>query len=519
MKFRKLFAFITFSFLACANFAFAQEQEVPSTIKSPEAKIEARESFKAGQPIYIDGVSSVNYNPEFPLRYEWQMGDQYSSTAKSFQYVYTTPGYYDLELKVYQTVEELDEQSVLQQYYLESVVHKSIYAYNSTATLITDQDTNSSHLEKIFSRAGENYFYFNHIDGGDSMRLDASSEIVSKIQDKVVNLRESDLIFVWADPLVTLNALNSFKRLYPDSVDFSRKTIVLVSNSNLNTVSRIAQGTFLALQPESMLFIPESALDEVIGVEGNAQEFTKLLEERSYNFLKLDNENSQIQIWNFLSQMIGQMISKGISHEIILYLLMLPVIVTLVTFFRQVIGFSTAGVYAPTILTIAFIFIGPLNGFVILALIVMTSLLVRFLLRRRRLLFTPRIALNISAVALTVFLALYLAAIFDLVRFITISILPVLIMITLAEKITAVDGSKNAKQVFKLFSEMTLVALICYLVVEWRSFQIFMLAYPELVFAFVFINYLLGRWTGLRLFEYVRFRELITELTQKEEEE
>lgn len=514
---KKLFALFTISFLACAPLAFAQE--IPTNLDSPEAKIEVRQSFKAGQPIYIDGISSVNHNPDYPLRYEWQMGDGYTSTAKSFQYVYTQPGYYDLTLKVYQTVEQQDEEGITQQYLLESTIQKSIYAYNATATLITDKDTNLSHLDKIFSRASEDYFYFNHIFVEDSTRLDSSSEIVSKLQENVANVRESELLFIWADPLSTLNALNSFQRLYPDSVDFSRKTIVLVSNANLTTISRIAQGTLLALQPAQMLFIPESAIDEVLAVEGNANNFAQVLEERSYNYLVLNTEDSQIQIWNFLSQIVGQMISKGISHEMILYLLMLPVIATLIAFFRQVIGFSTAGVYAPAILTLALVFAGLLNGLAILAVVVLSSLLVRFILRKRRLLFTPKIALNISSVALFVFLALYIASMFELGRVATLSILPILILITLAEKITAVDGSKNAKQVIKLFGEITLVALICYFVVEWRSFQIFMLAYPELVFVFVFLNYLLGRWTGLRFFEYFRFRELIIELAHKEEEE
>ena len=515
----KFFALLTVSFLVWNSFAFAQEEAFVSSLKAPEAHVEARQSFRAGQPIYIDGTSSINYNPDFPLRYEWNLGDASTSTAKSFQYVYTKPGFYDLKLTVYQIVEELDKDGVQHEYRLESTFQKSIYAYQATATLITDKSTNSAHLEKLLTRANGEYFYFNHVADGDNANLGAGEEIVSKLQENVINLRESELVFIWADPLSALNALNSFQRLYPGSVDFPQKTLVLVTNSNLTTISRIAQGTFLALQPRNMLFIPESALDEVLAVGGGAEDFAQLLEERSYSFLELNDQSTQIQLWNFFSQMVGQMISKGISHETILYLLMLPVIATLISFFRQIIGFSTAGVYAPAILTVAFIFIGPLNGLAILLVVVLASLLMRFLLRRRRLLFTPKISLNISFVVLAVFLALYLVSIFELVRIATISILPILILITLAEKITAVDGDKNAKEVILLFIEITFVALICYVVVEWPAFQIFMLAYPELVLLFVFANYLLGRWTGLRLFEYFRFHELITELAQKEEEE
>jgi hypothetical protein len=36
-----------------------------------------------------------------------------------------------------------------------------------------------------------------------------------------------------------------------------------------------------------------------------------------------------------------------------------------------------------------------------------------------------------------------------------------------------------------------------------------MLGHPELIFVFLLINIILGRWTGLRLFEYIRFREVL----------
>jgi len=41
-----------------------------------------------------------------------------------------------------------------------------------------------------------------------------------------------------------------------------------------------------------------------------------------------------------------------------------------------------------------------------------------------------------------------------------------------------------------------------------------MLTYPELIFFIFVINVLLGKWTGLRVLEYVRFREILRHMEE-----
>jgi hypothetical protein len=42
--------------------------------------------------------------------------------------------------------------------------------------------------------------------------------------------------------------------------------------------------------------------------------------------------------------------------------------------------------------------------------------------------------------------------------------------------------------------------------------QTLLMAYPEIIFALVLINILLGKWTWMRLIEYMRFKVLINKL-------
>ncbi|MBP6084900.1 hypothetical protein KA517_01540 [Candidatus Gracilibacteria bacterium] len=54
--------------------------------------------------------------------------------------------------------------------------------------------------------------------------------------------------------------------------------------------------------------------------------------------------------------------------------------------------------------------------------------------------------------------------------------------------------------------------MIIYLVLV--SSKEYILAYPEIIFLMIPINYLIGKWTGLRISELLRFRELIDTIEQ-----
>ena len=64
-------------------------------------------------------------------------------------------------------------------------------------------------------------------------------------------------------------------------------------------------------------------------------------------------------------------------------------------------------------------------------------------------------------------------------------------------------------------SQTIIAALICVAIVSWTALQSIVLAYPELILLTIFVNLFLGRWTGLRLIEYFRFREVFKHLQEE----
>lgn len=204
---------------------------------------------------------------------------------------------------------------------------------------------------------------------------------------------------------------------------------------------------------------------------------------------------------------------EGVPIQTIALLLMLPLVATLVAFFRQVVGIKAFGIYTPSIVTFAFVAFDP-NGlkygigiFLAVILVGMTS---RYLLKPFRLLYLPRVAITLSLISFVMLAILILGGYFQRTGIATVSIFPLLIMITLAEKFVAVQIEKGSRVALLLAGETLIISLVGYALVSSYAVTGTILAYPWLVLLAIPANIMLGKWTGLRLIEYVRFYKILS---------
>lgn len=191
---------------------------------------------------------------------------------------------------------------------------------------------------------------------------------------------------------------------------------------------------------------------------------------------------------------------------------MLPIIAFVIAFARQIIGWKAFGIYTPLITAFAFYSIGLKYGLIIFITIIATGTLVRFAIKYLHLLYLPRIAIVLSFVALII---LILSMIMP--SEVYLSILPILIIITLLEEFIGAQTKKNLKAAIIMSLETILLAIVCYYLIIWPGLQKLLLSHPWIIFIAIILNIALGKWTGLRLSEYFRFRQVIkhVELSKK----
>ncbi len=213
--------------------------------------------------------------------------------------------------------------------------------------------------------------------------------------------------------------------------------------------------------------------------------------------------------------LINFFVTQGVPLQTVALLLMLPIIATLVAFFRQVVGVKAFGIYTPSIFTFALLAFDPNGlkyGVAIFISILLVGMLTRYLLKSFRLLYLPRVAITLSVVALAILGILTLGGSYQRTGLAAVSIFPLLIMISLAEKFVATQIEKGTRTALMLAGETLLIAIVGYYLISWHGLVIALLHYPWLVLFTFVINFLLGRFAGLRIAEYLRFRKVLERL-------
>jgi hypothetical protein len=211
-----------------------------------------------------------------------------------------------------------------------------------------------------------------------------------------------------------------------------------------------------------------------------------------------------------MSSIAQYMINQGVPQETLILLLMLPVVATIIAFGRQIIGIKGFGIYTPLIIAFAFLATGLKYGLAFFITILLVGTLMRLLVKKFRLLYLPRMAIVLTIVALAILILFLGGAYSGRTGMIAASIFAILIMITLVEKFVAAQIERGAKKAIILTSETLILSIICYWIASWSWLQNLVLLYPLwIILGSVVINIFLGKWTGLRLSEYFRFREVI----------
>ena len=220
-----------------------------------------------------------------------------------------------------------------------------------------------------------------------------------------------------------------------------------------------------------------------------------------------------------VSWLIRTALGYGVPFDTVMLILFLPIVVTVITFFRQIVGIKAFGIYTPAMITFAFLIIGMQSGSLLngvkygvtmFVMVIVVGTLSRVFMKRFRLLYLPRMAIVITMVAFVTLGVLMISGSFHRTGLANVSIFPILIMITLVEKFVSTQIDKGSRVAIILSIETLAISLIAYFLIGWPDLVIFVQKYPLIVFLTVVINIFLGRWSGLRITEYFRFNNLIS---------
>jgi 7 transmembrane helices usually fused to an inactive transglutaminase/Inactive transglutaminase fused to 7 transmembrane helices len=189
-------------------------------------------------------------------------------------------------------------------------------------------------------------------------------------------------------------------------------------------------------------------------------------------------------------------------------LLLIPVAAFIVVLMRVMVGLRTSGTFMPILIALAFLQTTLLPGLILFLTLVSVGLWIRSWLSHMNLLLVARI----SAVVIVVIFLMSILAIVSyrsgLDQALTVTFFPIIILAWTIERMSILWEEEGGHEVLIQGGGSLLVAVLAYLAMSIRVVEHLTFNFPELILSLLGVILLLGKYTGYRLSELYRFRDL-----------
>ncbi len=188
-------------------------------------------------------------------------------------------------------------------------------------------------------------------------------------------------------------------------------------------------------------------------------------------------------------------------------MLLMPVGALLVVLLRNVIGLQTFGTFMPVLIALSFRETQLIWGVVLFGVVVAVGLMIRFFLESLKLLVVPRLAAVLICVIIIIAWLNILTNNLGLSLGLSVSLFPIVILSMAIERMSILWDERGADEAFKQGAGTMLSSIIIYFVIRNQTIEHVMFYFPELILIILAFTFLLGRYSGFRLFELYRFKE------------
>jgi len=162
----------------------------------------------------------------------------------------------------------------------------------------------------------------------------------------------------------------------------------------------------------------------------------------------------------------------------------------------------------PVLMALAFRNTGLIYGLGIFMGVVLIGYMVRRWINKLRLLLVPRLSVILTLVIISFTIFALLGNKLGLQELMAVGLLPFVILTMTIERFFVITEEAGAREGLQTAAGSAAVATITHEIIHFEPLQPIFFVYPELLLTVAALQVLLGRYTGYRLTELIRFRRL-----------
>lgn len=188
------------------------------------------------------------------------------------------------------------------------------------------------------------------------------------------------------------------------------------------------------------------------------------------------------------------------------YIVLIPLGAFVVVLLRNIVGIPTLGTFMPVLIALALLEIPLARGLIMFSVLIGAGLWFRFLLSRLNLLVVPRVAACVVIVTLLMMVMSVIANRMGVSGGVQITLFPMIILAWTIERMSLIWEEEGKHSAIIQVSGSLVVAVLAFLFMKIGQVQYWAFYFPELLLVLLAGILLIGRYTGYRLSELIRFK-------------
>ncbi len=460
---------------------------------------------------YIINLTSVQEKLQNTYRdksflFEWDLKWASSQSWAIFTRTFNEKWLKELELNIYEIFineEETQEKKIL-------FTHTyPLLVYEKSFLLIYSDEALASDINNYIDFSKRDGVFISPIGPLNKTDIEIAS-IINSIKDyKLTEGFKSDFIIIWGSRDFVFNILSNINKDLSNSQSFEKYNIVWISPYNLNILWSYLRN-FLANKNwiNKIILLGENS-KYLILKQNQITDLIQELQTNQHDFLDINLAQNDVKNIYFISKFINNLSNIGYSTTSIYIFLVIPIILTIIIIFKHFIGLSPIWIVIPLFVSLLFLKLWVFLSLFFILFFVIINILLSLITERYNLLYAPRMVflISINMISFIAFMNIWYAL--NLVSLNISDILYFIIFILLSEKMISIITSKDLLEYKESFFYTLLIGLFCYVILNINAIKVILLSYPELILLLIPINFFIGKFTGLRITEYFRFKEII----------
>ncbi|MBB5350082.1 hypothetical protein HNR46_000303 [Haloferula luteola] len=198
------------------------------------------------------------------------------------------------------------------------------------------------------------------------------------------------------------------------------------------------------------------------------------------------------------------------ERQVFRFVVLIPIGAFVVVLLRNIVGIATLGTFMPVLLALSLLEMPLQSGLIMFAVIIGAGLWFRFLLSRLNLLVVPRVAACVVIVTLLMMVLSVVSWRLGMRDGLKITLFPMIILAWTIERMSLIWEEEGKRSALLQVGGSLFVAVVAFSVMEMRQIRYWAFYFPELLLVLLGGIILIGRYTGYRLSELMRFKNFET---------